>query len=179
MDLKALFLKLIGHEKPQPTAGMTFPSDSPYALRHHIEYNVLPALFFPAHLDTGEKIYQLWKNVYEKKQSVFPYQPDDFDVEMSTAGDGTQVARIRLPEPETEGLCWRIYCLFNANERILVSFMMEKQKKARRAALTAIRADGKSFSLGSLPLYLPHDKNYSAMMSAETVMILNYVGKTK
>ena len=97
---------------------------------------------------------------------------------MRTAGDGTQIARIELPPPETEGLCWRIYCLFNANDRLLVSFVLEKGKKPGRTSVTAIRADGQAFPLGTFPLYLPSAKNYSSMMEAETVMILNYVGKT-
>ena len=36
MDLKAMISKLIGREKPQKTAGMTFPEDSPYILRHRL-----------------------------------------------------------------------------------------------------------------------------------------------
>ena len=178
MDLKAMISKLIGREKPQKTAGMTFPEDSPYILRHRLEYHLLPSLLFPAHLDSSEKIVQLWRNVYEKEQAAFPYQPDAFDLEMHTAGDGTQIARIELPPPETEGLCWRIYCLFNANDRLLVSFVLEKGKKPGRTPVTAIRADGQAFPLGTFPLYLPSAKNYSSMMEAETVMILNYVGKT-
>ena len=69
MDLKAMISKLIGREKPQKTAGMTFPEDSPYILRHRLEYHLLPALLFPAHLDSSVKIVQLWRNVYEKEQA--------------------------------------------------------------------------------------------------------------
>lgn len=178
MDLKSIIAHLFGKQQPTSTPGMAFSENSPYLQRHRLEYDILPVLFFPTHLESGEQVFQLWKSFYEKQQQTFPYREEDFHVEKTVAGDGTEVFRIDFPEPETEGLCWRMYCLVSTSERMMISFVMEKTRKARKTQVVAIRADRKQFPLGVFPLYLPHDKDFPSMMSAETVMMLNFLQKT-
>lgn len=178
MSFIKLFSSLMGRKNPPETAGMQFPDGSPYALRHHLEYDMLPMLFFPSDLSSSERLFRFWQSVYEKKQADFPYHPDDFEIEMKTSGDGTRLARIELPQPEMPGLCWRIYCLLNTSERLLLSFAFEKTEKKGKTAVVAIRADGRKIPLGLFPLYTSGNKDYSSMMSAEAVMVLNLIQKT-
>lgn len=178
MDLKGILAKLLGRKPRASTPGMTFPENSAYSLRHQLEYRLLPAMFLRASLNSSTNVFEFWKSTYEKNQLPFSYHEKDFHVEETVSGDGTKVCRIDLPEPEEEGLCWRIYCLHNVNERFLVSFAMEKSRKKKKTQVVAIRADLKCFPLGVFPLYLPEDKDFASMMSAEAVMMLNFLQKT-